>query len=256
MNDPIKKFVRENREAFDHLEPSADVLQRLKAQLKPVPKLKKRRLIGRYFVAASLLIGLALTFTLWDRITNVHRQHNDRIAQQPAAEMAKGKAESKTESVAVDTPKLVEKPSKQEFIVAKAEEMLPIPKNIYTQLMDSSSASNRLTAVLEIERSVDVNKKISAMLFETMNHDSNGNVRIAALELLGKHIDKPMIADMLMQSLEVQDDPFVQLGLIHVLEQVDSNRMEKTLFNLIDDPLTQMAVKDEAYAVLLNRNKL
>src|SRR5690606_8945317 len=75
MNDPLKKFVKQHREAFDHLEPPTGVFQRLQTQLQAEPARSapatKHRILWQHrrtawLVAASLLIGLVCAYLLFD----------------------------------------------------------------------------------------------------------------------------------------------------------------------------------------------
>jgi len=73
MIDPIKKYVEENREAFDHLEPPVDMLQRIQSRLKNEAVEKESTneretvpLFSRtaWLVAASVLLALTTTYIL------------------------------------------------------------------------------------------------------------------------------------------------------------------------------------------------
>src|SRR5690606_12032638 len=121
---------------------------------------------------------------------------------------------------------------------------------------DSTSASNRLAAILEIEQMERMDAQFVAMLSETMNHDGNTNVRLAALDVLSRHLDDPQVADVLATALTSQDDPLVQLGIVRIAAQIDHVGIEEALFAVARSPYTFEAVKDEAYAVLLYQEKL
>src|SRR5690606_21615642 len=91
MNDPLKEFVKQHREAFDQLEPPAGVMQRLRAQLKPEPTMpeptRKHHVFGRYrrtawLVAASLLIGLVCAYLFFDE-AQIRRNTEPQIVHQP-----------------------------------------------------------------------------------------------------------------------------------------------------------------------------
>ena len=94
------------------------------------------------------------------------------------------------------------------------------------------------------------------MLSETMSHDGNTNVRLAALDVLSRHLDDPRVADLLAMALTSQDDPLVQLGIVRIAARIDHVDIEEALFAVARSPYTFEAVKDEAYAVLLHQEKL
>ncbi|WP_257667333.1 HEAT repeat domain-containing protein [Parapedobacter tibetensis] len=260
MSDPIKRFVQENREAFDHLEPSAAVLQRIKDQLEHKTVVKKgffkRHEKAKWLVAASILLGLVFTYTLYDEGKPTDADEPLHLVQKAAPKAADPEPSlAKTTEPPLATQDEAPKRKKRRAVpVYKAPE--PLPQALHAQLVDSSSASIRLAAILEIERSGHMNDEILTALSKTIDQDGNSNVRVAALDVLGKYAHEPHIADLLIKSLGTQDDPLMQLSLINLLGGVDNKEVDETLFALTNDPRTFLAVKDEAYTVLLNQNKL
>ena len=264
MDDPLKKYVQENRDSFDQLEPSEAVLHRLKGQLKPIPVIKKGIFANHrqraWLVAASLLLGLVITYALY-QAGETPSPESHQMAQQatpPVSTDTTPSAEPAVEEMGV-TPS-VERETQLKKPAAPAlpepEVSASLPAALYAQLADSSSASTRLAAILEIERTGYMDEAVVGLLSSAMNQDDNSNVRIAALDLLGRHAHDPHVTELFIASLATQDDPFVQLGLIHFLKQVDDQEVDESLFALANNPSTFVAVKDEAYMALLNQNKL
>lgn len=263
MNDPLKKFVKQHREAFDQLEPPMGVLQRLQTQLqsesaRPEPATKHHTLWrhrrAAWLVAASLLVGLACAYLFFDG-GPIQRHNAPQIVHQPverAPLTAKPPVTAQAE-LPVEPP--AEEPQQQ---VARhtATHREPAPAPLAVRLSDSTSASTRLAAILEIEQSEHIDDRLLAMLSETMNRDGNTNVRLAALDVLGQHIDDLQVADLLATALTRQDDPLVQLGIVRIAAQIDHVGIEEALFAVARSPYTFEAVKDEAYAVLLYQEKL
>ncbi len=264
MGDPLKKFVRENRDAFDDLVPSDAVLQRLKKQLNPQPVIKRgffARLKPRTWgVAASLILALVLTYIFYrpgetplpQDIAWTPQSAPSGVTDTPRATSTPTEATEETtpvEHVATPTKPIARKHP------AKAVEVSP-HWAWHTQLADSNSASTRLAAILEIDRTAKLDDELVGLLADAMNHDANSNVRMAALDALGRRAQDPYITELFITSLTTQNDPFVQLGLIHFLKQVDNEMVDQTLYALADDPNTFTVVKDEAYATLLYQNKL
>lgn len=263
MNDPLKKFVQQHREAFDRLEPPTGVLQRLQTQLKPEPTLpaatRQAPVLARYrrtawLVAASLLIGLVCTYLFFDGGWT-QRHEEPQVVFQPIDREPINVEPHVAEETETPTVPPIEKSQQQEArnTVANRE---PAPVPLAVRLADSTSASTRLAAILEIEQSERMNGHIVAMLSETMNHDGNTNVRLAALDVLSRHLDDPQVADLLAAALTTQDDPLVQLGIVRIAAQIDHVGIEEALFAVARSPYTFEAVKDEAYAVLLYQEKL
>lgn len=270
MNDPLKKFVQENREAFDHLVPPTDVLQRLKTQLVPPPVVKKpfmqRHGKAIWLVAASSLVGIVCTYVLLSRPDMPQGGGAEpRIAQQADTEVvaprpAKGMPSAADSSLSNEPSPQVAiaqrpqpSPSKKAVRPASAQPHTP---PLFSRLADSTSASIRLAAILEIEQSNKLDDHTLTKLFSTMNHDANTNVRLAALDVLSRQLHRPQVADRFADALAVQSDPVVQLGLVKIAAQLNHVAVEEALFALARSPYTFSAVKDEAYAILLNQDKL
>lgn len=262
MNDPIKDFVEKHREEFDHLEAPAFNVERLKSRIQPVPEVPKRRTLlmtGRssWLVAASVMVTLtcaALFYynTLPEPVNSVP---NETVAAAPRP--AHKPAE---ESATSNRPDLVAKTTtgtaQAEKVVEQAQPQNRQSRGIFANLKDSTSASSRLLAILEIEKSGKASNKIMDMIGSTLNHDENTNVRLAALSLLEKHKGNSHVSSILINSLSKQDDPMVQLGLVSLLGKMKNVKIDDKLQALASNPDTFDAVRDEAYNILLNEDKL
>lgn len=282
MIDPIKQFVEQNRAAFEDKEPPADAFQqirnRLKATAAAAEKEEKKKVVPlfsktKWMVAASVLLAVTVTYILFNRETPAN---TSQLANKPAQEITKPQADipgvakpeitkNKT-AIAANTVKqniqeqiLVKTvTSKRNGKITKAAQnpVIKLPADLYAGLADSTSASVRLAAILDMGRASKMNQDMLGNLSKMLNNDSNSNVRLAALNVMSQYANDEYVSSLLVQSLTTQNDPLVQLGLIDVLKKLDNVKIEDRLFALADDPDTFSAVKDEAYTVLLNQNKL
>src|SRR3546814_263817 len=115
MNDPLKKFVQQHREAFDRQEPPEGVLQRLQTQLKPEPALPsptQHPVSGWYrrstwLVAASLLIGLVCAYLFFDGGLT-QRPDAPQIVHQPVEQPPLAAEPPVTQQAAAVEPVVVE----------------------------------------------------------------------------------------------------------------------------------------------------
>lgn len=276
MTDPIKQFVEQNRADFDHMEPPADALQqimnRLKAKAAEEKKAEEKKIVPLYsrtkwLVAASVLLAITTTYVLFHKVNSniVSNQlvqqstkktdQNTAIESNPVPQKKQEPVLVKTlpSPVSVKTIKTVKNPVRVNDIPASVN---IVSKDMYAGLADSSSASVRLSAILDIDRASKMNQNILDRLAESLNHDSNSNVRLAALNVMGQYANDEYASSLLVKSLATQNDPLVQFGLIAILGKLDNVKIEDRLFALAEDPNTFGAVKDEAYGVLLNQNKL
>lgn len=292
MIDPIKKFVEQNREAFDHIEPPVDTLKLIKDRLKAqaageVAKEETQKKIvplysrTKWLVAASILLAVTITLILFNNkdsdVDQLANQSKPKVtAEKPIdSTIVLQKRSDKIEILAKTTPSNHAESAitHSKSIIGDAEnginhqqnglkssENTVLPevstKDLYARLADSSSSSIRLSAILEINKTNQVNINTLDILAKTLNNDSNSNVRLAALDVMAKYADDKYTSSLLVGSLSTQKDPLVQLGLIAILGKLENVKIDDRLFALADDPNTFDAVKNEAYAVLLNQNKL
>ena len=90
--------------------------------------------------------------------------------------------------------------------------------------------------------------EIVGVLVRTMNGDPNTNVRLAALEALGKFHTEPNVRKALIESLSTQKDPVIQIALIQLMVKMKERSVIEQLENIATDNRTLKAVKTEAYS--------
>jgi len=264
MNDPIKDFVEQHREEFDHLEAPVLKLDQLKARIQAVPEVRKKNfLIGsrsNWLVAASVLMAITCVWLFF--YNNNTEKPAVQLAQQETGQTPEKLADAGSGKAAVDvavtgnlgtTPVIAVSSNTP---TTKSHKTVNPGADLYAGLQDSTSASTRLMAILEMEKSGRVDDRVMNMLAATLNHDGNTNVRLAALSLMEKYSDDGHVSALLVNSLNKQDDPMVQLGLVSLLGKKKNLKIDDKLKSLADSPTTFAAVKDEAYSILLNQNKL
>lgn len=251
MNDPLKKYIHDNRDDFDNLEPAADIFSKLKKELNPAPKEENgiiRLLVSqKWVIAASILIIASITYFF---ATNTTIQTAD------APQIVKHTVSTKTSEAvkeAIETANSTPKVAHRKY--KKQSETFSMPA-VYRDLNDSTSASTRLAAILKIQKSNTISYDMIDKLSQTLNHDSNSNVRLAALNLMSKYAQDSYVNNAFMLSLSNQKDPLLQLGLMELLSQTDNPKLDDKLYALANDPTTLAEVKDQAYFILLNQNKL
>lgn len=263
MTDHLKTYIDENRAAFDHREPPADALAKVRTRLKiEIEKKQKTRRIRRFkwIAAASVLPAIITAYLLQQHFAPaVHRadivqQDVKKVIQKAEADtIRRTKANKPVRSANIASASHVI-PVKRTFSKHSLSEIPP--NDVYARLRDSSSASVRLAAVLELDRSDRTDRQTLDLLAKTLNKDPNTNVRLAALNILSRYATDTHVVAILTSSLPTQDDPVIQLGLVRLVGKLNVPKMENTLFALVDDPATLGAVKDEAYTILMNQNKL
>ncbi|HCZ35900.1 MAG TPA: HEAT repeat domain-containing protein [Cytophagales bacterium] len=136
--------------------------------------------------------------------------------------------------------------------LARLEEELEENRQMMLAMMDNQlSASQRMIGVsvaYEMEKPDD---EIVNVLVKTMNEDVNTNVRLAALDALGKFSNEEQVRNELISSLKTQKDPVVQIALIQLLVTMKEKGVLNQLEKITRDAGTLKAVKDEAHAGIL-----
>jgi HEAT repeats len=118
-------------------------------------------------------------------------------------------------------------------------------------LADQQSASQRMTGLSVAYEMDKPDDEIVGVLLKTMNEDPNSNVRLAAMDALGKFSNETRVRNGLIQSLTSQKDPVVQIALIQLLVKMKEKGVVKQLEQMTKDASTMKAVKDEAYSGIL-----
>jgi hypothetical protein len=119
-------------------------------------------------------------------------------------------------------------------------------RTVAVSLLKQASPSERLMGVswsAQLDRPGD---EIIAALLETMDYDSNVNVRLAAVDALYLFYDHPEVKDGLVHSLARQTSPLVQLSLIDLLVGIRERRAAEALGQLIQDHKINPKVKKRA----------
>ncbi len=113
------------------------------------------------------------------------------------------------------------------------QEVQIMRQTLAVSLLDQPSASERLRGV---NLSVNTEKPDSGLieaLLNTLNTDSNINVRLAAVDALYLFYDHPLVKEGIAQTLSTQDSPLVQVALIDLFVNVRERRAIESLKNLI-----------------------
>lgn len=256
MNDPLKKYIDHHRDEFDHLNPSADLFSKINLGLQSKPVVKPTFSLTtptKWMAAASIVIVLTATLLLVKNNSKPHLAGGQTAKNQQ-------KAVQKPIDLSTDVKNPVVNvavhPTKQTTRKHKTQINQTNLSNFYADLADSTSSNTRLSAILEIQRSKVISYDVVDRLTKILNRDSNSNVRLAALNVLSQYANDQYVANNLIHALSGQTDPLVQIGLMDLLKNIDNPTLDGRLYALANDPNTLSAVKDQAYFILMNQNKL
>jgi len=118
-------------------------------------------------------------------------------------------------------------------------------------MLQLPSVSKRLQAVSLVENSNnDVDNVIITALFNTLNNDSNLNVRLAVLDTLVQFSNTANVRLRLVNSITFQDSPMVQLAIADLMLDLQETKAIKPLKKLLDNKdLIEPVRKKIIYAV-------
>ena len=117
-------------------------------------------------------------------------------------------------------------------------ELNNLKQQVIFETLKNQTASEKIQAINYTTYNENIENRLADILIETLNADNNINVRLAALDALSQFSKEPFIRNNLINSLLIQDNPYLQVGLIKVL--VDFNLQEA----------------NEAIHIFLNQNDL
>jgi hypothetical protein len=261
-NNKLENFVNEHREEFDSLGPSPDILNRIQAQMqKKKGELHESsstvyRLPSTVYrwAAAAVVIGLVgigvykmvdrrseIRDTSFEISAQANNQPESRNPNPVSTENQPATSRHPVRHGGVEGPNLESRNPASDYRLS----------SMVYRLSNMESASDRYAAVSEIMEMKKIDRDIIDVLVKTMNNDPNSNVRLAAMESLGKYYREPYVKKQLVQSLSIQKDPVVQIALIEMLSKFRNTSIANELKKIAEDGNTTKPVKDQAYSSLL-----
>ena len=146
----------------------------------------------------------------------------------------------------------ISKYQRQQDEIADIKKQMEESKLIMMAMLENrQSASQRVLGATVAFKMEKPDQEIVNALISAMDHDPNTNVRLAALDALGKFHQEPSVRKALIHSLSIQNDPVVQIALIRLLVEMKEKSTIEELQRITTDEKMIKEVKDEAHAGLL-----
>ena len=117
-------------------------------------------------------------------------------------------------------------------------------------LLQEQSPSSRLRGVGYTYQMTQPDQQVEQALLHTVNHDSNVNVRLSAVDALAKFGNSSDVRRALVDSIPVQDSPLVEIALIDLLVQLKEKSAAPALRKLAQDSQADDSVRQRASAAL------
>ncbi len=130
------------------------------------------------------------------------------------------------------------------------EEVASTKEMVAVSLLQQQSATERLRGVDYSSRMPSMEPQVIAALIQAVNRDSSVNVRLAAIDALGKVANDSGVRDSMQAALPQQDSPMVQAALIDYLVQAHDHNAVSSIKDLVARPDLNPTVRERAtYAV-------
>jgi hypothetical protein len=142
----------------------------------------------------------------------------------------------------------------EEKLMALTTEMQQMKKMMMLTLLDQPTATERLKAVNLTADLEPADDKVIKSLLQTLNHDPSVNVRLAAIEALYQHAENPATRAGLVNAINNQESPLVQLALADVMVAMQEKTAVKPLKKLLKQKGLNEAVKgkvEESLQILI-----
>jgi len=138
------------------------------------------------------------------------------------------------------------KSSNQEEIAFLRQELNEVQQNLSMASLTNSTASQRLKAVNTISDQIKPDDKMISTLISTLMNDENVNVKMAAANALAKYHENEKVRNVLIERLNKEDDPALQITLIGILTQIQDKRAKNAFQNILQNENTIPVVKQQA----------
>jgi HEAT repeats/Putative zinc-finger len=135
--------------------------------------------------------------------------------------------------------------SRQE-ISAMQTELNGMRQLMVLSMLQEESANERLQGVNWSTKQSDADPKILAALLRTLRFDSSVDVRLAALDALGRYGNHSQVRQGLAEALTTQQSPLVQVELIDLLVQIRDRGAVAELRKIQQDTTADPAVRQRA----------
>jgi hypothetical protein len=145
-------------------------------------------------------------------------------------------------------------PSNEKQITNLAGEVKNLKETLVLTMMQQSSTVERIKAVNMISEFDEADKRIIESLIGVLNHDSNDNVRLLALEALVRYSSVPEVREGLVESISNQTSPLIQLRLAEIMLNLNEKRAAPEFQKVLQNASLNYSVRgkmNEALVVLL-----
>ena len=122
--------------------------------------------------------------------------------------------------------------SQEEDMKVLSAEIQSMKEMMLLTLIEQPKAQERIRAVNLAAELPNADSKVVDALISTLNHDTNLNVRLAALESLTRYLEQAEVRKALINALTMQDSPLMLVAIADILVQIQEKSSLETMESL------------------------
>jgi hypothetical protein len=123
------------------------------------------------------------------------------------------------------------------------QEVRSLSQLVTLSLLKQDSASERLRGVSFGRQAEPGDDRVLQALLDTLSHDPDVNVRLAAVDALAPALEQPVVRERMLQEVAKQGSPMVQIALIDLLVGRDRAGSQRQLMELVASPSLDETVR-------------
>jgi Putative zinc-finger len=135
---------------------------------------------------------------------------------------------------------------RSEEIAAMHSELSSMRQLVVLSMLQQQSASERLQGVTFSRREDQLDPQVLGALLRTLRYDNSVDVRLAALDALSRHVAQPQVRKNVLDALQAQQSPLVQVALIDLLAEWRGADVAQRLRDFQHTPNLNPAVRQRA----------
>jgi predicted anti-sigma-YlaC factor YlaD len=136
--------------------------------------------------------------------------------------------------------------SNSQDLAAMHTELTNMRQIVALSMLQQQSASQRLEGVTWTRREGQLDPQVLAALVHTLRYDQSVDVRLAALDALSRHAGQPQVKKTVVDALQEQQSPLVQVALIDQLVEWRDAEAAPRLEKLRQTPNLNPTVRQRA----------
>lgn len=136
--------------------------------------------------------------------------------------------------------------TKQDEMAQMHNELANMRQLVVLSMLQQQSASERLQGVSYSRGTDQLDPQVTVALLHTLRYDGSVDVRLAALDALSKHSAQPQVRRGMLDALQEQQSPLVQVALIDQLLEWRDPDVAQQLRSFEQKPNLNPTVKQRA----------